>query len=59
MSNIFEEEFKKAKVTPNFTDAKGKVFFESASADIKDSTAALQKYNDCDLKRLWRWGRPA
>ena len=26
MSNIFEEEFKKAKVTPNFTDAKGKVF---------------------------------
>jgi hypothetical protein len=52
MSNIFDEEFKKAKATPKFTDAKGKLFFESASDDIKDSTTALQKYNDCDLKRL-------
>ena len=52
MSNIFDEEFKRAKVIPKFTDAKGKVFFESASDGIKDSTTASQKYNDCDLKRL-------
>jgi hypothetical protein len=26
MSNIFDEKFKRAKVIPKFTDAKGKVF---------------------------------